>query len=514
MKVNYEARFPDGHKKSEVLDLEVKDIYSETSAKMSTEDFDRGVVKVVISTDDGEAKYTIKLRGGTRCITEVENTFPMNYLTATLTKRYLTCIDEDKNAYKFYKLEPLTKHESEIAWDTMESSKKQYLKDANVTRGDVLIKASWGRMGVNKGELWGEKSCYYTPSMYWVKYQEKLGKGYVDRSDTFFADDNEVIQNGNNDKKASAKKRIAKKDGPSFNLFQKLRSFAKRAVENAKVKVPISKTIIAKSKEFLDAMRNATTVEEFNKQLLELMATLQRPISTGDGCGVKRMLATDKNDFARIIEREDDLIQAMEGSVDGTISVSTGDFDDYGIEVYEANDKQKAEVMRHLSDKLKGKVKNVYRVVPKAQKKIFNDYLKSHKIEVVKMLWHGSRNENWMSIIQNSLQLNPNAIITGKMFGHGIYFAPSSLKSWNYTSYQGTSWAGGTSDTAFMGLYAVAYGVPYDVYAWSSGAQYEYETEARGCNCLHAHAGVSLKNDEIVFYTEKAVLLNYIVEFN
>ena len=514
MKVNYEAKFPNGQVKSEVLDVDIKDIYSVASAKMSTEDFDRGVVKVTISTEDGMAKYTIKLRSGTRCITEVDNTFPISYLTATLTKRYLTCVDEDKNAYKFYKLEPLSQYDSQVAWDTMESSKKQYLKDANVNRGDILIKASWGRMGVNKGELWGEKSCYYAPSMYWVKYQEKLGKGYVDRSDTFFADDNDLEPQNDGDKKKTTKKKVVKKDGPSFYLFQKLRSFAKRAVENAKVKVPISKTIISKSKEFLDEMRKAKTVEDFNKQLLELMATLQRPISTGDGCGVKRMMANDKDDFARIIEREDDLIQAMEGSVDGTVPVSSGDFDDYGIEVYDATEKQKAEVMRHLSDKLKSKVKNVYRVVPKAQKKIFNDYLKSHKISAVKMLWHGSRNENWMSIIQNSLQLNPNAIITGKMFGHGIYFAPSSLKSWNYTSYQGTSWAGGTSDTAFMGLYAVAYGVPYDVDAWSPSVHYESETRRRGCDCLHAHAGVSLKNDEIVFYTEKAVLLNYIVEFN
>lgn len=514
MKVNYEVRFPDGHQKSEVLDIEVKDIYSITSAKMSAEEFDKGVVKVSISTDDGEAKYTIKLRSGTRCITETDNTFPTSYLTATITKRYLTCVDEEKNAYKFYKLEPLDTNESTIAWDSMDSSKKSYLLDANVKRGDMLIKASWGRMGVNKGELWGEKSCYYAPSMYWVKYQEKLGKGYVDRSDTFFADDNDIPQEDTNKPAKKKAKPVVKKDGPSLQLFNKLRSFARRAVENAKVQVPISKVIIAKSKEFLDGMRNATTVDEFNNKLLDLMATLQRPISTGDGRGVKRMLANDNSDFARIIEREDDLIQAMEGSMDGIVTVSTGDFDDYGIEVYEANDKQKAEVMRHLSDKLKPHVKNIYRVVPKAQKKVFNDYIKSRKIDGVKMLWHGSRNENWMSIVQNSLQLNPNAIVTGKMFGHGIYFAPSSLKSWNYTSYRGTYWAGGSSDTAFMGLYAVAYGKPYDVDSWSSAVNYERETARRGCDCLHAHAGISLKNDEIVFYSESAVLLNYIVEFN
>ena len=75
--------------------------------------------------------------------------------------------------------------------------------------------------------------------------------------------------------------------------------------------------------------------------------------------------------------------------------------------------------------------------------------------------------------IVNSLKLNPNAIITGKMFGHGIYFASSAMKSWNYTSYQGTSWQHGSSDCAFMGLYATAYGTPKDVEGRSAAADYK-----------------------------------------
>ena len=35
-----------------------------------------------------------------------------------------------------------------------------------------------------------------------------------------------------------------------------------------------------------------------------------------------------------------------------------------------------------------------------------------------------------------------------------------------------------------------------------------------GKNCVHAHAGTQLYNDEIVFYDEAAILLNYIVEFD
>lgn len=37
--------------------------------------------------------------------------------------------------------------------------------------------------------------------------------------------------------------------------------------------------------------------------------------------------------------------------------------------------------------------------------------------------------------------------------------------------------------------------------------------ESLHCNCVHAHAGSQLLNDEIIFYNESAMLLNYIVEF-
>ena len=150
-------------------------------------------------------------------------------------------------------------------------------------------------------------------------------------------------------------------------------------------------------------------------------------------------------------------------------------------------------------------------MIHKKQRQRFDDYLEKHHIKKVKQLWHGSRNENWFSIAINGLQLNPNAIITGKMFGQGIYFAPSSMKSWNYTSFYGTSWANGNSDTGFMGLYATAYGKPYDV--TSAGTYSQASLTRLGCNCIHAHAGSALRNDEILFYDEASILLQYIVEF-
>ena len=105
-----------------------------------------------------------------------------------------------------------------------------------------------------------------------------------------------------------------------------------------------------------------------------------------------------------------------------------------------------------------------------------------------------------------------NLEITSKDY-LSLYFAPSAAKSWNYTSYRGTYWAGGNADVAYMGLYAVAYGTPYDTDSWSSSLDYKAAVKHAGKDCLHAHAGSALRNDEIVFYDEAAMVLNYIVEF-
>lgn len=81
-------------------------------------------------------------------------------------------------------------------------------------------------------------------------------------------------------------------------------------------------------------------------------------------------------------------------------------------------------------------------------------------------LWHGSRTENWISIIKNGLTTRPssNVITTGSLFGSGIYFAPSPYKSYGYTSSTTAYWTRGDykkSDYGVMALCEVAVGESY-----------------------------------------------------
>lgn len=394
---------------------------------------------------------------------------------------YLTCINPESNNYKFYWIKP---------------------------KSDG-IHATYGRIGSERGEAFGVKDLQtpYQSYLYWIRYYEKLSKGYEDQTDIYLNSPKIEAK----DVKSKEKQDEAPKNPISAALYEKLMAYAKHVVQKTLVSSnTVTKEQVRMAKKYLAEAGRRKTVKAFNKWLMKVLVLSPRKERY-----INTLLAVTPKDFADIIEREDNLIAAMEAVATGNVSSKLSkaqSFETHDIEVYEATDKQKEKIINKLSDNLKGRVRNIYRVIPKEQKRRFDSYLKHEGIKIVKELWHGSRNENWMSIILNSLQLNPNAIITGKMFGQGIYFAPSSMKSFNYTSCRGTSWANGKDDTGFMGIYAVAYGNPHDV-----TTSYHYsknDLKKIGKNCVHAHVGSQLKNDEIVFYDEDAVCLNYIVEFS
>ncbi|MFR3809070.1 MAG: hypothetical protein ACLTX3_09000 [Lachnospiraceae bacterium] len=85
---------------------------------------------------------------------------------------------------------------------------------------------------------------------------------------------------------------------------------------------------------------------------------------------VSELLASTTADFEKIIDRENDLLTAME-----MVSPhATGSFKGQQIEVYDATDSQKQEVYEHLIPSLQSKVKHIWRVIPQKQQQLFNDY--------------------------------------------------------------------------------------------------------------------------------------------
>lgn len=253
--------------------------------------------------------------------------------------------------------------------------------------------------------------------------------------------------------------------------------------------------------------------------LLELFSILPRNMPR-----VQNYMAKSVSDMGEIIQREQNLLDVMRGQVVIRPSVpaiegQTADktiLEALGITVSNVTSEEEQNILRHLGQQA-GKYHAAWRIDTKATRGNFEDYMSSHPDCKKKFLWHGSKNENWLNILSTGLKLNPNAAITGKMFGHGIYFAPSASKSAGYTSLSGSYWANGHSSRAFMGVMEVACGKAFDVYdhqsRYSSITGKNLSSFCNGANYVFAHKDKGmLRNDELIVYDEAQVTIRYLVE--
>ena len=390
---------------------------------------------------------------------------------------------------------------------TASANNNKYYKQ--IPHGDTWT-AEYGRIGSSS------QRREYSMSQWNSKYNEKIRKGYVDQSD--LVEDLIQVQKP----KQSEYKEIENK--VIAEIVERLQEMAKQAIsDNYTISSnKVTQAMVDEAQEILTGLLDIPDVDTFNDMLLKLFTVIPRRMGN-----VKDYLVKSTEDFAKIIQREQDLLDVMRGQVvQKQIMDDTKDNDDnknentileqLGLEFDECNDKDIAVIKDALgscADRFykAWKVKNV-----KTQER-FEKFVKENNIKNTKLLFHGSRNENWWSIINTGLVLKPtNAVITGKMFGYGIYYAPKARKSLGYTSLDGSYWVRGNSKSGFMALMDVAYGKPYDVYSFDSkyyNFNYDRLQEAcNGANCLHAHEGSMLRNDEIIVYKEDQCTIRYLIE--
>jgi poly [ADP-ribose] polymerase len=347
--------------------------------------------------------------------------------------------------------------------------------------------------------------------------RSKLKKGYVDQSRLVAKT---IVKE---------KKKKEYLDIPNTviaSIVSRLQSMARQAIaDNYTISSnKVTQVMIDEAQLTLNNLIDADTIELFNEILVELFKIIPRKMKK-----VKDNLAKDISDFGNIIQKEQDLLDVMKGQV-STESIIKEDDEDtteeepisnqtildvMGLQFEEITQEEKELIKKNLGS-IKDKFYQAWKIINVKTQEKYDIYIKDNKIKNTKLLWHGSRNENWWNIINTGLVLRPSAVVTGKMFGYGIYFAPKAQKSLGYTSLHGSYWAGGNSNSAFMSLYDVAYGKPYNVHSFDSKYQnFNYEQLQKNCvgaNCLHAHEGNMLRNDEIIVYKEDQITIKYLVE--
>lgn len=135
----------------------------------------------------------------------------------------------------------------------------------------------------------------------------------------------------------------------------------------------------------------------------------------------------------------------------------------------------------------------------------------------VAMLFHGTRSVNVPGIIRTGLRMPKElvgVVISGAMFGPGIYWADDWKKSDGYTSREGGYWSGGGGGVrnrkAFMFVANVAVGNPH-VADGPSG----YTSPPKGHHSVFGKAGHSrIHNNEWIIFDKGQNTLAYLVEYD
>ena len=375
-----------------------------------------------------------------------------------------------------------------------------------------MFRVEYGRVDATK------TTRTYPMSKWNAQISSKLKKGYQDVTDL----KKDLVQEISSANPESPYKEI--ENAAVRAIVEKLQAMARETIQkNYTVKASaVTQDMVDAAQKIIDDLaNNSATIEEFNTNLLKLFTVIPRKMGN-----VRDYLANKPEDFAQIISKEQDLLDVMRGQIyvkqddEPTETIEKKQqtiLEELGLVMEEttAND---VAMIKTLMNESADKFRKAWRVTNLKTQDRFDKFVADNNIKDTRLLFHGSRSENFWSIIKTGLVLRPtNAVITGKMFGYGCYYAPKCAKSIGYTSLSGSYWAHGGNNTAYMALFDVAYGTPYDVYNFDSkyyNLDYNKLQQFKpGANCLHAHSDRGmLRNDEIVVYKEEQMTIKYLIE--
>lgn len=388
------------------------------------------------------------------------------------------------------------------------SNKYYHMKE----NGDGTFTAEYGRVGRNP------QTATYPMSKWNTKHSEKERKGYRDvthlKAVAVEDEKGKSIDTGNSEIDA---------------LILKLQAYATKAIKkNYTIAASqVTPQMINEGQSYLNNMTKAVIKEDlvtFNRLLTQLYVVIPRAMKD-----VKSTMAKSVTEMQKVLNREQGLLDTLKGQIvtnaktDTKSKTKTSDKVDtlkaLGLSIRAVNANEEKQIKEWLGNMHRGHYKNAWVIRNEESYKKYQALIQATGGNIKQQcLWHGSRNENWWSIITTNLSLKPtNAVITGKMFGYGLYFANNAHKSYGYTSGRGSYWAAGGSNTCFLALYDIAYGNP--VYTEDNNGMWDMswqklQAKYPGKHCVHAKAGRALKNDEIIIYREEQCTLHYLVELS
>ena len=368
-------------------------------------------------------------------------------------------------------------------------------------------KATWGRIGVTAD------TKMYSMEVWQSKYKEKIRKGYKD------------ITALRLDKAATTSFKDMT-DSQIKELLDTLQRYSKQHIAetytvSAEQVTPLQ---VEEAQRIIDVLSlnicnmDASTI---NDNLLKLYTTIPRRMKKTQYhlVDVSEDIAEQRKVAKRIITQEQDNVDVMKQQVSmqqtDTTSSTTTIEDALGIKIGHITDEEKETIKKMMGSEV-SKFRKAFKVTNHStQRRLEERKTKSFK-SWTKLLWHGSRNENWLNILKTGLLIRPSgAVFTGSMFGNGIYFANRATKSIGYTSINGSIWANGRDSKAYLAIYEVNTGMECRTKqreSWMCSCTAKVLKSRGQYDSLYCEGGIDLKNDELIVYETDQCSIKYLVE--
>jgi poly [ADP-ribose] polymerase 2/3/4 len=385
--------------------------------------------------------------------------------------------------------------------------------------------ATNGRVGT------GGVARTYPMSDWEAKYREKIRKGYTDNTD------NTAVK-----QTASAVGQVAL--SPISNkevedLIKRLQSHsAKTIAANYTIKpVKVTEKAIDEAQELINQINGILKIDAdidvVNMKLVKLYKVLPRKIKRVQDAIIQFPLTDQKilsiwttqmdveQQLLDTLRTEVHTFNAVNGNVPGPKAV-VSILDQLGLEidVVDRATEQKLKSSMGISAR---KFIKAFKVENTRSRKQFVDHLSGQSDKTVEQLFHGSRAENWLSILEDGLRLRPNAITNGKLFGYGIYFANNADKSLGYIN--GARWTNGVkTNDSWLAVFDVHIG---NALVLDSNSKTERYSEAdysfikkKGHDSLYVKGGymynayTPLMRDEIIVYKEEQCTISYLIQID
>jgi len=386
------------------------------------------------------------------------------------------------------------------------------------------------------------------PSSNWDKiHRSKIKKQYQDMTE---------FRSVKVDKQTKTKFKDVS-DSKVSSIINTLQSFAGQSVStNYSVKsVDVTQKMVDEAQsvvnEITKKIKKKTDISFLNDKLQYLFSVIPRKMTKVQNHLFDPLSDKDAVNAAReIMQGEQDTLDSMAGQViqnsgvTQTIQTDSSNknvtiLDSLGIEMVQAIPKEIEEIQSKMFDydgrtKRGKEVINVFKVINKATEEAFQANLKAVKNKHTMLMYHGSRNQNWMYILPQGLRIRPsNSVHNGSMFDDGVYGAdadavttpignpnPGYAKAYGYTSSSRAYWSGGNSkDNVFMAIMEFHVGNQKHIYTHDSSC-YTLASQLKGSkyNSVYAHGNRdggksgSLQNSEFIVYNSNQITIRYLLE--